>query len=104
MLDLLDGFLESKDTVEVSLVSDPVFLFCVLAGFCKCFSVFSISDSFLYLASLICHVRSVLIATLLLARFGAAAAAYNLSATVGVAISTSFLASGMESLLSTLTC
>ena len=27
MLDLLDGFLESKDTVEVSLVSHPVFFF-----------------------------------------------------------------------------
>ena len=103
MLDLLDGCLESKDTVEVSLFS--VFCFCFLAAFCNCFSVFSTSDSFLYLASLKCHVSSVLIATLLVARFGAAAAAaYDLSATVGAAISTSFLASGKESLLCTLTC
>ena len=102
MLDLLDGCLESKDTVEVSLFS--VFFFCFLAAFCNCFSVFSTSDSFLYLASLKCHVSSVLIATLLVARFGAAAAAYDLSATVGAAISTSFLASGKESLLCTLTC
>ena len=104
MLDLLNGFLESNDTVEVSLVSDPVFCFCFLAAFCNCFSVFSISDSFLYLASLKCHVSSVLIATLLVTRFGTAAAAYDLSATVGVAISTSFVASGTESLLCTLTC
>ena len=32
MLDLLDGFLESKDTVEGSLFS--VFCFCFLAAFC----------------------------------------------------------------------
>ena len=102
MLDLLDGCLESKDTVEVCLFS--VFCFCFLSAFCNCSSVFSISDSFLYLASLKCHVSSVLIATLLVARFGAAAEAYDLSVTVGVAISTSFLASGKESLLCTLTC
>ena len=102
VLDVLDGFLESKDTVEVSLFS--VFCFYLLAAFCNCFSVFSTSDSFLYLASLKCHVSSVLIAALLVARFGAAAAAYDLSATVGVAISTSFLASWKESLLCTLTC
>ena len=104
MIDLLDVVLESKDTVEVSLVSDPVFCFCFLAAFCNCFSVFSISDSFLYLASLKCHVSSLLIAILLVPRFGAAAAAYDLSATVGGAISTSFLTSRKESLLCTLTC
>ena len=101
MLDLLGGCLESKDTVEVSLVSDPGFCFCFLTAFYNCFLVFSISVSFLYFASLKCHVSSVLIETLLVARFGADAAAYDLSATVGVAISTSFLASGKESLLCT---
>ena len=55
MLDLLDGFLESKDTVEVSLVSVPVFLY----FFCMLFvTVFQSSQylTVLYLASLKCHV------------------------------------------------
>ena len=77
VLDLLGGCLESKDTVEVSLVSDPVFCFCFLTAFYNCFSVFSISVSFLYFASLKCHVSSVLIATLLVARFGATDNVFN---------------------------
>ena len=85
--------------------SRAVVSFCFLAALWCCFSAFSMSESFLYLLSSTGHVSSVLTATLLVARFGAAAAAaYDLSTTVGVAISTSFLASINDSLFCTITC
>ena len=59
----------------------------------------------MYLLSSTGRVSSVLIATLLVVRFGEAAAAeYDLSTTVGVTISTSFLASINDSLFCTITC
>ena len=91
-LDPFVGFFKSKDTFCDSL-------------FWSVLSVFAISDSFLYLASSECHVSSVLTATHLVIGFGAAAtAAYVLPTTFGAAVSTSFLASGNDSLFCTRTC
>ena len=103
-LDPFVGFFKSKDTFCDSLFWS-VLSFCFLAAFWTCLSVFAISDSFLYLASSECHVSSVLTATRLVIGFGAAAtAAYVLPTTFGAAVSTSFLASGNDSLFCTRTC
>ena len=83
------------------------FISCYFLLFLSCSLIlfFNLFDIRKFFVSLTGHISSVLTATLLVARFGAAAAAsYDLSTTVGVAISTSFLASINDSLFCIITC
>ena len=104
VLDLLDGCLESKDTVEVSLVSDPVFFFLFLGCFLYLFfSLFNVRQCFIF-----CFIKEpceLCIDSNTSFSGKRWSRCRGLSATtVCVAISTSFLASGNESLLCILNC